>query len=336
MSDNTRQTAVSFTNISLSFGTLKALSSINCSIPATGVVGLLGPNGAGKTTLLRVLFGYLLPDSGSVRVCGIDLFEDPGGARANIGYMPERASAYEELTVDEHLHFLADAYGLSRRERSSAVARAAEKSGIESVRHRLIRNLSKGYRQRLALAGAIVHSPPIIVLDEPSAGLDPNQIFELRALVSELGETHTVIVSSHVMQEIEALADHVLILDQGRIVADGAAASLLGSGGSAAWDVTVSGSSREAIDSALSAFDGTASVISSSDDSPSLRVELIPAGSEETAETEVFDWAVKNGLKLSRLERRTERLESLFRRLTVHDAFEGQAENNGGDGGRDS
>ncbi len=317
MSDTTRQPAANMSSVSLSFGSLEALSAIECAIPASGIVGVLGPNGAGKTTFLRVLCGYLLPDTGSVHVCGIDMFENPVAARAHIGYMPERAPAYGELTVDEHLSFLARACGVQKHNLTTAVDRAVERSGVDSVRHRLIRNLSKGFRRRLSLAGAIVHMPEVIVLDEPSAGLDPNQIFELRSLIVELGHHHTVIVSSHIMQEIEAVADRVLILDGGRIVADGEAASLLGEQGPGVWEAEVKGASREALKGALASFNGRTTIISSSDDSAVSRVRFTPVESVEDGETVVFDWAVRNGLKLSQLQRTREGLESVFRRLTA-------------------
>ena len=334
MSDTGRHISANLSSVSLSFGALEALSSVDCSSPARGVVGLLGPNGAGKTTLLRVLCGALVPDSGAVQVCGIDIFESPVAARANIGYMPERAPAYEELTVNEHVSFIARTCGVPGRELAGAVDRALRRSGVESVRHRLIRNLSKGFRQRLSLAGAIVHMPALIVLDEPGAGLDPNQIFELRALITELGQEHTVIVSSHIMQEIEAVADRVLILDRGRLVADGEASSLLGKQRQGVWEAEIRGDSRKALDSALFAFDGETTVLepdtrgsSSSGNTSnagriSLRVRLIPADSTEDGETAVFDWAVRHGLKLSGLQRVREGLESVFRRLTLHDNSE--------------
>lgn len=318
MSDNNRPSAVAFSATSLSFGSLEALSSIDCSIQSNGVVGLLGPNGAGKTTFLRVLCGYLLPDSGEVHIGGVNVFEDPVRARERIGYMPERAPAYGELTVEEHLRFLARVCGVPRDGIGEAVGRAAKRSGIESVRHRLARNLSRGFRQRLALAGAIVHAPQVIVLDEPSAGLDPNQIFELRSLITGLGKDHTVIVSSHIMQEIEAVADRVLILDRGRLVADGEAATLLGPGMSNVWEADITGESQHGVDTALSAFRGEATILSRSDDSRALSVRLKPDGSAENGETAVFDWAVANGLKILQLQRKKEGLESVFRRLTDH------------------
>lgn len=314
MADRESTPIVSCADLSMQYGALTALSGVGFSIPAGEVVGLLGPNGAGKSTLLRILCGYLVPDSGSVSVCGLDTAEEPLRTRRSIGYMPERAPAYGELTPVEYLSFVAAACGVMKGARSGAINRAIERSGLSPVTHRLNRNLSKGFRQRLALAAAIVHDPSLVVLDEPGAGLDPNQIQDLRSLITELAQTRAVIVSSHIMQEIEAVASRVLILDEGRLVADGSPATLLGSD-PARWIAVVSGIKRPALEQQLERYHGEAQIVEMlSSKSGSFRVRFVSSG--QMSETSVFEWAVQCGVRLSELGPESDRLESVFRRLT--------------------
>ncbi|MFW6368192.1 MAG: ABC transporter ATP-binding protein, partial [Spirochaetota bacterium] len=308
--------AVILTSISRSFGEVEALSDITCSLPRRSVVGLLGPNGAGKSTLLRVLCGYLVPDSGAGSICGHDLVADPLAARQCIGYMPERAPAPGELTVGEYLSFVASVCGVESHSLKASVDKAIDRSGLGGARARLSRNLSRGYRQRLAIAAAIVHEPPVIVLDEPAAGLDPNQIYELREVITSLGAEHTVVVSSHIMQEIEAVAQRVLILDHGKLVAEGPPDTILGGGG-LTWDAVIEGvpEGPYTLNQLLETFPGQAVVLEGKGENVSrARVRFAPE--PESGQTAVFDWAVKSGVKLSELNETREGLESVFRRLT--------------------
>ncbi len=293
------------------FGELYALSGIDITLGNQEVVGLLGPNGAGKTTLLRVLCGYLIPDEGEVTVCGADMLADPVTGRKEVGYMPERAPAYGEMTVTEYIDFVAACRGIAAGRRDK-VERALERSGTHTVSHRLVRNLSKGYRQRLALAAAIVGEPRLIILDEPGTGLDPNQMYELRQLIVSLGNRHTVLVSSHIMQEIEAVSDRVLILDNGKLVADGSAGELLGSDGTA-FEALVVGASADRLEELVRSFSGNAVVIERSESGTRIRFEP----GEQAEQSVVFDWAVSNGVSLSEIVPVRRGLESLFRRLTA-------------------
>ncbi len=204
-----------------------AVDDISFSIDRGGVWGLLGPNGAGKSTLMNMMTGYLSTTQGRILVDGIDLEQEPGKAKALMGYLPEIPPLYPEMGVEEYLNFVAELKGIRKKaQRTAQVQQAMTQLDLTSMRHRLIRNLSKGYRQRTGLAGALLGEPRIIILDEPTVGLDPAQIIEMRSLIRELGKEHTVILSSHILSEVQSVCDQVLIISQGRLVAQGSPDSL--------------------------------------------------------------------------------------------------------------
>jgi ABC-2 type transport system ATP-binding protein len=182
------------------------------------VVGFLGPNGAGKTTTMNVITGNLAPSAGSITIAGHDLLDDPKAAKGAIGYLPEQPPLYRELTVNEYLDFCAALNRLPRDQRRSAREAAKEKTGLTQVADRLIGNLSKGYQQRVGIAQAIIHMPPVVILDEPTTGLDPIQIREIRLLIRELGKEHSVILSTHILPEVQATCDQVQIINDGKLV----------------------------------------------------------------------------------------------------------------------
>ncbi len=202
------------------YGTTQAVSPLNLTLRKGEILGLLGPNGAGKSTTLRMLSGCLAPSGGSVRINGTDLADEPKLAKTSIGYLPEHPPVYPELTVDEYLGFCAQLHGVTKSQRASALAQAKRSCGLEKVSRRIIGNLSKGYQQRVGLAQAIIHQPDVVILDEPTVGLDPIQIREIRRLITELGESHTVILSSHILSEIQATCSRVMIINEGHIVFD--------------------------------------------------------------------------------------------------------------------
>jgi len=202
-------------------GTAFAVRGVSFRVEKGEVVGFLGPNGAGKTTTLRVVAGFLGATTGKVTLDGHDIVDDPLEARAAIGYMPEGLPLYPEMRVGEYLAFRAELKGVKRAQRRDAVAHALRRAGASEMAWTLIGHLSKGYRQRVGLADALVARPPILVLDEPMSGLDPNQIREARALVRELGRDHAVLFSTHILSEVEATCDRVLVIDKGRLVAAG-------------------------------------------------------------------------------------------------------------------
>ncbi len=201
------------------YGSTCAVDDITLSIGEGEIVGFLGPNGAGKSTTMNILTGYLSSTSGRVSVAGIDVLADPLGAKRQIGYLPEQPPLYLDMTVDEYLNFNYDLKGCTLNRRAH-LAEVCEVVRIEDVRRRVIRNLSKGYRQRVGIAAALVGNPRVIIFDEPTVGLDPKQIIEIRNLIRSLGKHHTVILSTHILQEVQAVCDRIVIISKGRIVAD--------------------------------------------------------------------------------------------------------------------
>ena len=211
---------ISIKNLSRSFGAIKAVDDISFNIQDKEILGFLGPNGAGKTTTLRMLVGYLQPSSGSIELDGKSIFADAIASSRQIGYLPEQNPLYEDMTVAEALAYLADLRGLKKtyfQERRDFVV---QNCGLAEVLHQRIGTLSKGYRQRAGFAQAILHDPRILILDEPTSGLDPNQIMEIRDLIRSLGKEKMVILSSHIMQEVQALCDRVIIINKGKIIVD--------------------------------------------------------------------------------------------------------------------
>jgi len=208
------------------YGTVVAVQGVSFSVGRGEVVGFLGPNGAGKSTTLRILAGFLGATSGKVRVNGHDLAEASLLARASLGYMPEAAPLYPELRVREYLEFRARLKQVPRAKRAASVARALERASLSEVAETTVGHLSKGFRQRVGLADALVADPPLLILDEPTAGLDPNQVREVRALIKELATDHTVLLSTHILSEVEATCQRALVIDRGRLVAQGTLAEL--------------------------------------------------------------------------------------------------------------
>ena len=213
---------IEVSHLSKSYGSRPAVQDLSFTVPDGQIYGLLGPNGAGKSTIMNILTGYLAPTEGEVKVAGFRLPEQAQQAKACVGYLPEQPPLYPEMTVQEYLLFVAELKGTRKKaDRAAAVAHAAARAGLQGMEQRLIRNLSKGYRQRVGIAAALLGTPKIIILDEPTVGLDPAQMIEIRSLIRDLGKTHTVILSSHILSEVQAVCQQVLILSKGRLVAVG-------------------------------------------------------------------------------------------------------------------
>jgi ABC-2 type transport system ATP-binding protein len=208
-------------HLSKDYGTVLAVRDVSFRVGAGEIVGFLGPNGAGKSTTLRIIAGFLGATGGRVSIAGHDVQREPLAAKSRLGYMPEAAPLYPEMRVREYLSFRAALKLVPWRERKGAVAKAMAQAGVREVADTLVLHLSKGYRQRVALADALVASPPLLVLDEPTAGLDPNQIREVRRLIRELGTTHTILLSTHILSEVEATCDRAVVIDRGSLVAEG-------------------------------------------------------------------------------------------------------------------
>ncbi len=202
------------------YGEQVALDRLTFQVESGGVVGLLGPNGAGKSTCMKILTGYSAPTEGDALICGVNILEHPVSVREYIGYLPENNPLYEEQYVDEYLSFTARIYGLKGSQKTQRIREMIAMTGLEPERRKPIRELSKGYRQRVGLAQALIHDPQVLILDEPTSGLDPNQVEEIRSLIRNIGREKTVILSSHIMQEVQAMCNRVLILRQGQLVVD--------------------------------------------------------------------------------------------------------------------
>ena len=213
---------IEVSHLSKKYGTHPAIEDLSFTVGDGQIFGLLGPNGAGKSTIMNILTGYLAPTSGEVKVAGFSLPEQAQQAKACVGYLPEQPPLYPEMTVQEYLDFAAELKGIKKKaDRKEQVRKAARRTGLEEVLPRLIRSLSKGYRQRVGIAQALLGSPKLIILDEPTVGLDPAQVVEIRKLIRELGKAHTVILSSHILSEVQAVCQQVLILSKGKLAASG-------------------------------------------------------------------------------------------------------------------
>ena len=212
------------------YGGHLAVDDVSFTVEDGQIYGLLGPNGAGKSTIMNILTGYLSATSGQVTVAGHPLPEEADEAKACVGYLPEQPPLYPEMTVGEYLNFVAELKKVPRAQRKEQVLRAARRTGLEKVMPRLIRSLSKGYKQRVGIAQALLGSPKIIILDEPTVGLDPAQVIEMRKLIRELGKAHTVILSSHILSEVQAVCQQVLILSKGKLAASGTLQELTADG----------------------------------------------------------------------------------------------------------
>ena len=207
-------------NLTKKYGDHEAVSDISFTVEEGHIYGFLGPNGAGKSTTMNIITGYMAATSGDVIINGHDILKEPRAAKSCIGYLPEVPPVYQDLTVREYLEFVAEIKGMKKQAKKDAVAEAVKTAMLEEVEQRLIKNLSKGYKQRVGLAQAIIGLPEVLILDEPTSGLDPKQIMEMRDLIKRLGDDHTVILSSHILSEVSAICDHVIMISGGKIVAN--------------------------------------------------------------------------------------------------------------------
>lgn len=314
---------ISVEGVTKRYDSLVAVDKASFEVSRGEVVGFLGPNGAGKTTTMRMLTGTLQPDEGAIRFDGKPIADNLTEAKARVGYLPEANPLYDDMLVCEFLEFVARLRGMDEARSRSRIDDAVEETGLHEVFFRPISELSKGYRQRTGMAGAILHQPEILVLDEPTEGLDPNQRVEIRKLVSSLGSERTVILSTHVMQEVEATCDRLLVISRGAIAADGTVAELLDAAkGGARYTVEAEG---DGVAEALRALPGVADHSAESVNGR-VRVRLeAPAGRE--LRPEIFQLASSSGWVLWELRREKANLEQLFRELTTAPA--GSA---GGDG----
>lgn len=303
-------------NVSKLYGEVRAVDGVSFRIGKGEVVGLLGPNGAGKTTMMRILTGYHLPSSGSARVNGFDINAESNDVKRSVGYLPENAPVYDELTVREYLEFIGGARGIPRGTRDEAIAGAAATCGLSKVMEQSIATLSKGYRQRVGVAQAIMHSPEILILDEPTTGLDPNQIKDMRRLLRELGRQKTVILSTHVLGEVEAVCDRVLILNAGKIVAEGSPERIAQQlKGEPRYRLEVRADRLERSD--FKTAESITEVVSLQSVGRGRYLVEVATGRGSDAGERLFDWAVERGYKIVSMVPVSMSLEEIFSRLTV-------------------
>jgi ABC-2 type transport system ATP-binding protein len=291
-----------------------AVADVSFFVPEGEVLGFLGPNGAGKTTTMRMITGYLPATAGAVRVAGIDLERDPLAVRSRIGYLPESVALYPEMRVEEYLRFRAAVEGVPRSLMRSRLEEVEERCMVGDVRRQLAGTLSKGYRQRVGLAGALIHQPPVLILDEPTVGLDPRQIVKVRELIAELGRDHTVILSTHILPEVEQVCRRVLIIDDGKLVADGSPDQLrAGLAGAAELAVQLEAPDGEAR-AALEALPGASAVRGEGNGRFRVSIE----GGADLRRT-VFELAVARRWVLLEMTQTVPSLEDVFLRLTTRD-----------------
>jgi ABC-2 type transport system ATP-binding protein len=290
------------------------VDNVSFFVPEGEVLGFLGPNGAGKTTTMRMITGYLTATSGKVRVGGLEVERNPLAVRARIGYMPENVALYPEMRVEEYLRYRAAVEGVARAEIRERVDSVSERCMVGDVRRQLVGTLSKGYRQRVGLAGALIHRPPVLILDEPTVGLDPRQIVKIRELITELGRDHTVILSTHILPEVEQICRRVLIIDDGKIVADGTPDHLRsGLAGTAELKVQLEAPEAEAR-LGLETLRGASDVRSEGNGR-----YLVAVDGGADLRREVFALAVVKGWVLLELTQTMPSLEDIFLRLTTRD-----------------
>jgi len=304
------------------YGEFVAVDGISFNVDEGEIVGMLGPNGAGKTTTLRMITGFLPPTDGHLTVAGKDLFNDPVAARREVGYLPENVALYPEMRVSEYLRYRAMLEGMSRNEAKQRIPETVESCFLEEVEKQIIGTLSKGYRQRVGLAAAILHHPSVLVLDEPTVGLDPKQIIAIRELIRELGHKQTLLLSSHILPEVELLCDRVIIIDRGRIIAEGSPRELRESWiGNTILRVGLKGGPTDA-PGVLGALQGVVDVEVLDAETGSYRLECAKDADPRQA---VFETAKQKDWVMLELTEERASLEDVFVRLTTQEPSDGSA-----------
>lgn len=295
--------SIQVNSVTKSYGTQLALKELSFSANKGEIIGLLGPNGAGKSTIMKIITGYILPTKGAVYVSGIDILKSPIEAKAKIGYLPEQNPLYQEMYVKEYLEFQASILKVAKK----TIITVIETVGLTSEMHKKIGQLSKGYQQRVGIAAAIIHNPEVLILDEPTTGLDPNQLQEIRTLIKKLGKEKTILLSTHIMQEVEALCDRVIIIKKGELLIDESIKKLKGNNEQiieVTFDYKIEEQFIQRLPNIISFknnFDNT---------------WYIAFDSSEDMRGVIFDFAHDNGLKILELNSKSQSLETLFTKLT--------------------
>jgi len=301
-------------NITKSYGTQKALNDLSFKVKTGEILGFLGPNGAGKTTTMKAITCYLTPEQGDIKVGGRSVLQNPNDVKRDIGYLPENNPLYLDMPVIDYLAFVGELQGVPKEKLTERIKLMVRICGLTKEKHKKIGELSKGYRQRVGLAQALIHDPAVLLLDEPTTGLDPNQIIEIRELIKEIGKEKTVILSSHILAEVEATCDRVVIINEGKIVADGTPEQLRQKAqGNETLKISIEGGDKNNVFSALKELSPVSVVDFAEDSEKTFIVESKPEMSSAKA---IFDMCVSKGWYITQLTPQEKNLEDVFRELT--------------------
>ena len=303
-------------NLSKNYGSVKAVKSISFDLKDGQVVGFLGANGAGKSTTLKIMTGYISPSSGNVFYGNRNIQDDTSEIQKDIGYLPELNPLYSEMIVHDYLKFVSEVRGIAENDFKNAFQKVVEECSLNAVAHRTIANCSKGYKQRIGLAGALIHDPKILILDEPVTGLDPNQIVEIRELIKKLGKEKIVLMSSHILQEIQATVDRIIIINEGSIVADGSSEELLNDSAKGKADLRLEVSNADENDirdmkATIPSID--IKNISKEDSYTAINIEFSSNGDPRE---DIFKYAVDKNWVILEMVTSKQNLEDIFRKLT--------------------
>jgi ABC-2 type transport system ATP-binding protein len=304
-------------NVTKKYGNQRAVDNISFTVNTGEIVGFLGPNGAGKTTTMKIITCFMAPSDGDVKVNGISVLENPDEVKKKIGYLPENNPLYNDMQVLDYLEFVAELQGVPKENIPQRIAEMVKVCGLNEEKHKMIGELSKGYKQRVGLAQAMIHDPEILILDEPTTGLDPNQIVEIRRLIRELGKEKTVILSTHILPEVEATSDRILIINKGKIVADGTADMLRKQAqGTEILRVEISeADDKDKVYSELQKLD-TVAMVDILEEEP---FKFIVNSKENlSSRKEIFNLCVENNWVLTEMSPIETKLEDIFRELTTN------------------
>ncbi|MCB9248851.1 MAG: ATP-binding cassette domain-containing protein [Ignavibacteriales bacterium] len=309
--------SVSVTNLTKKYQTQRAVDNISFEVKTGEVLGFLGPNGAGKTTTMKIITGFMAPSDGDAKVNGVSVLENPEQVKRSIGYLPESNPLYQDMPLLEYLYFIAELQNVPKNKIQGRIAQMVKVCGLNVEKHKKIGELSKGYKQRVGLAQAMIHDPEILILDEPTTGLDPNQIVEIRNLIREIGREKTVILSTHILPEVEATCDRILIINDGKIVADGTSESLRKQAqGQEVLKVGISeADSKDKVIEQLQSLSTVGLVDPVKDGNFTF---VINSKDDASSKKSIFEMCVKNNWILSELTPIETKLEDIFRELTTN------------------
>ncbi len=309
--------SITVTNLTKKYQTQRAVDNISFEVKTGEVLGFLGPNGAGKTTTMKIVTGFMAPSDGDVKVNGISVLEEPEKVKQLIGYLPESNPLYQDMPVLEYLEFSAELQNVPKEKIQSQIAKMVKICGLNVEKHKKINELSKGFKQRVGLAQALIHDPQILILDEPTTGLDPNQIVEIRNLIREIGREKTVILSTHILPEVEATCDRILIINEGKIVADGTSESLRKQAqGQEVLRIEISeADDKDKVITTIQSLETVAMVDPIKDTDFSF---IVNSNDNMSSKKSIFEMCVKNNWVLTELTPIETKLEDIFRDLTTN------------------